>query len=670
MTQEFKPFVPEKTNLPEFTLKALVLGILMAVVLGAANAYLGLKAGMTISAAFPAAVIAIAVFRLPFLKGSILEQNIARTTASVGEALVAGAIFTIPAFVMVNVGGERLWTTFHYWEVSIILLIGGVIGILFVILLRRTLVVDAELPYPEGWACYEIVKSGQKGASGAKYVFGAMGLGVLIEMLKNWGGFPIIKEGLEFFIGFPKSVIHHYNMSKQSLANIAHGGGVEIHTPLSSPALMGVGYVIGPKYAGINFAGGILAWLVLIPLVIFVNPEFLQQLAVEGVELGQADLTYTTWKNLIQPIAVGAMLVGSLYTLWGLRGSLIKALGGIFSKRGAQSQPQGRLEKDLNLRWIFISAIALVIPMAFLYYYFCDNVVGAIVASVVMLITAFLFAAVGGWLVGLVGNSNQPVSGLTLSTLIIAALVMVLFGVKGIPGIAAVLGVAAVVCCVACMSGDMIQDLKVGQLIGGTPWKMELGEIIGTVLVAFVLVFPIIILHNGNIAAGGMGIGGTQLPAPQAGLMAQLATGIVSGEMPWGLVIIGMCFSIGLILIKAPAPMLIAVGMYLPFETTFAIFVGGAFKWIVDVLAKRRGMSTDVHEGKGILLASGFIAGEAITGVLLAGLVLLGIPSLAEYFFGTSELGIQQSYGGWLSLIVFAVVAYCLIWIPIKKKKA
>jgi len=668
MSTEFKPYVPEKTTLPEFTVKAIVLGVLMAVVLGAANAYLGLKAGMTISAAFPAAVIALAAFRLPFLKGSILEQNIARTTASVGEALVAGAIFTIPAFILVNVGGERLWTEFRYWDVSLILLIGGLIGILFVILLRRTLVVDANLPFPEGYACFEIVKTGQSGESGASYVFGAMGIGILIEIFKNWGGIPIIRECKEFFIHFTGSVISHYNSAKQPLADIGYSGGIEFHTPLASPALLGVGYVIGPKYACISFSGGVLAWLVLIPLAIFINPQFMEQLSANGTVVGHGDMAYTAWKNLIQPIAVGAMLVGSFYTLWGLKGSLVKALKGIFSKQQHAADAQrNRLEKDLNLRWVFIIAICLVIPMAFLYYHFCDDTVGAIVAAVIMLITAFLFAAVGGWIVGLVGNSNQPVSGLTLSTLIIAALVMVLFGVKGIPGIAAVLGVAAVVCCVACMAGDMIQDLKVGQLIGGTPWKMELGEIIGTVLVAFVLVFPIIILHNGNIAAGGMGIGGAELPAPQAGLMAQLATGIVSGNMPWGLVIIGMAFSLALILIKAPAPMLIAVGMYLPFETTFAMLVGGSFKWIADVIAKKRGMSSNGREGKGILIASGFIAGEAITGVILAGLVLIGIPSLSKYFFGTTALPIAN-YGGWLSLIVFAVVGYCLIWIPLRKR--
>ncbi|MFH1829344.1 MAG: oligopeptide transporter, OPT family [Pseudomonadota bacterium] len=666
MTTEFKPYVPEQTNLPEFTLKAILLGIVMAVILGAANAYLGLKAGMTISASFPAAVIAIAAFRLPFLRGSVLEQNISRSAASVGEALVAGAIFTLPAFVMVNVGGQRLWTTFNYWESTLIALIGGLMGVFFVILLRRTLLVDAQLPFPEGHACYEIVKSGQKGASGAKYVFGAMGLGVLIEMLKNSGGVQIFNECKEFFIHFPHSIIHHFTPSKEPLADIAHTGGIAYQTPLASPALMSVGYIIGPKYACVNFAGGVLAWLVFIPLALFFNPQFYEQLTAGGAAIGYSDMAYTAWYNLVRPMAVGAMLVGSIYTLWGLRSSLASAVRGIFAKHHHAEAGRSRLEKDLNLRWVFIASMVLAIPMAFVYYHFTDNLMGALVSVVVMMITGFLFAAVGGWLVGIVGNSNQPVSGLTLSTLIIAALVMVAFGLTGLPGIASVLAIAAVVCCAACLAGDMIQDLKVGQLVGGTPWKMQLSEIIGTVVVAFTLVIPILILHEGNIAAGGLGIGDAKLPAPQASLMAQLATGIISGDMPWGLLITGMCFSLALILIKAPAPMLIAVGMYLPFETTSAIFVGGVIKWIADGLAKRRGM--EESESTGILLASGFIAGEAITGVILAGLVLVGIPSLTQYFFGVDTLPIFDKAGGWLSLIIFGVVAYCLIMLPMKKR--
>ncbi|MFQ5676449.1 MAG: OPT family oligopeptide transporter, partial [bacterium] len=552
------PYVSSQTTLAEFTLKAILLGLIMAVVLGAANAYLGLKAGLTISATFPAAVIAVAAFRLPFMRGSILEQNIARTTASVGEALVAGAIFTIPAFVMVEMDGQRLWTHFNYWETSAILLVGGVLGILFVILLRRTLVVDADLPFPESYACYEIVRSGQKGESGANYVFGAMAVGALIEFLKNGNGMAIFRESAEFVLRFPRSVIHHFTSAREALGDIVHTGSLTFATPLASPALMGVGYIIGPRLAAINFCGGVLAWLVLIPLAMFLNPALVNQLLVNGHPAPLGEVTYSIWYNQVRPIAVGAMLVGSLYTLWGLKGSIFSAFHGAFKPKStdAQSAMEDRLEKDINLKWIILSTIGLVIPITMVYYFFSGSLVAALIAAVIMTITGFLFAGVGGWLVGLVGGSNQPISGLALSTLIVAALVMVSIGVVGLGGVAAVLAVAAVVCCATSMAGDMIQDLKVGHLIGGTPWKMEVAEVISTVVVSFVLIFPIIILHEGNIAAGGIGIGDTQLPAPQAGLMAQLATGIVGGEMPWALIVIGMFFAVALIMIKAPAPML------------------------------------------------------------------------------------------------------------------
>jgi putative OPT family oligopeptide transporter len=675
------PYVPAESDLPELTWRALLLGILMAVVLGAANAYLGLRAGLTVSATFPAAVIAIAAFRLPFFRGNILEQNIARTTASVGEALVAGAIFTIPAFVLVEVNGERLWTTFNYWETSLLLLIGGVMGILFVILLRRTLVVDADLPFPESYACYEIVKAGQKGESGARYVFGALGLGMLIELFKNGSAFGMIRESVEGFVAFPRSVVHHFFPSRAPMGDITHGGGIVLASPAASPALMGLGYIIGPRLASINFAGGALAWLVFIPLILFLNPNLAADLTAGGVEPTWSDLSYTVWYNNVRPIAVGAMLVGSLYTLWGLRGSLGRALKGAMrppTMAGGDSAAGGgktsRLELDLNLRNVLIGALLLVIPVTLIYYHFTHNLLGALVAAVVMTLTGFLFSAVGGWLVGLVGGSNQPISGLTLSTLIVAALLMVWIGVTGLPGIGAVLAVAAVVCCASAMAGDMIQDLKVGQLIGGTPRNMEIAEILSTVVVSFVLVFPIMILHNGNIAAGGIGIGDTLLPAPQAGLMAQLATGIVGGEMPWGLILIGVGMAIALILIEAPAPMLIAVGMYLPFETTAAIFVGGLIKGAADRLRDRRladeGERT-LFDNVGILVASGFIAGEALTGVLVAALALRGITSLADLFFGVDAFSFAEGpLGAWLSLLVFGAVIWSLLRVPLKAARA
>ncbi len=542
---------------------------------------------------------------------------------------------------------------------------------MFIILLRRTLTVDADLPFPEAHACFEIVRAGQKGESGARYVFGALGLGVIFELLKNASGMPIFLETKEIIIAFPRSVIHHFNSAKKALADITHGGGISVQTPLASPALMGVGYIIGPKYSTINFAGGVLAWLVFIPFALFLNPHFGAELAANGIAVSQSDMAYTAWYNLIRPFAVGSMLVGSFYTLYGLRSSIMSSFKGVFSKHAHKGVQHNRLEKDLNLRVILVCAVCLIVPMVFLYHHFTNNWTGALVAALVMAVTGFFFAAVGGWLVGLVGNSNQPLSGLILSSLLIAALLMLAIGMKGMAGIAAVLGVATVISAAAAMSGDIIQDLKVGRLVGGTPWKMELAGLIAVVIVAFVIIVPLIVLHQGNIAAGGIGIGDTKLPAPQAGLMAQLATGIISGQMPWGLIVMGMFFSIALIMFKAPSPMLIAVGMYLPFETTFAIFVGGALKWIMDRIMAVRSLpqaAREAAENKGILLASGFIAGEAITGVLLAGLVLAGIPSLAEYFFGVEELPVLAKAGGWLSLILFGTVAYSFIVLPLKKK--
>jgi len=675
MRDEQRPYVAAETTMPELTVKAVVLGVLMAAVLGAANAYLGVKAGQTVSATFPAAVLAIAAFRLPFLRGSVLEQNIARTSASVGEALVAGAIFTIPAFVMVSVGGERLWTKFNYWETSFILLIGGLLGIFFIILLRRTLTVDSGLPFPESRACAEIVKAGQAGESGAKYVFGAMGLGMLLQIFKDGSGLRLFRESVEFVRELPASVVKHFDSSRVPLGEVSHHGAVVAATPAISPALIGVGYVIGYRLAAINFSGGLLAWLVFIPLSLFLNPGLGEQLTSDGGAPPVTEVVFSIWYNQVRPIAVGAMLVGAIWTLWGMRTSLATAFRAALRK-GSAGAASSRLERDLDLRTILLGTVALVLPMTWIYWHFSRSLVGAAVAAVVMLVLGFLFSAVGGYLVGLVGGSNQPISGLALSTLIVAALLMVSFGVTGLAGVGAVIGVAAVVCCACAVSGDMIQDLKVGQLLGGTPRSMQIAQIVSTIVVAFVLVFPIVVLHEGNIARGGLGLGDRELPAPQAGLMAQLAQGIVGGEMPWGLILFGMFFSIGLILIKAPSPMLIAVGMYLPLETTGAIFLGGCVKAWVERRVARRGedaAAAERVENTGTLVASGLIAGESLTGVLLSAVVLAapGFVSLTQTLFGVEQFAwVGGAAGGWTSLVAMAAIVWLLVRIPLSKARA
>jgi len=561
--------------------------------------------------------------------------------------------------MMVEIDGQRLWTDLrsHYWEATLVLLVGGLIGVFFIILLRKPLCVDAPLPWPESVASYEIVKAGEASANKApRYIFGAMGFAGLLQILTSDKGIQIFRDHTESFLAFPKSVIKHFNYEKQPIGDVTHFGGIPWATPSLSPALIGIGYIIGPQLASINVAGGLIAWWILIPLLLFFDPDLPRRI---GNPTDPGIAAYTVWYNVVRPIAVGTMLVGAASTMFSMRESLWSSLRGVFSASAAaahEGKSVERTERDIPARWVVLSTLLLLIPITGIYYYFTHGIVAAIVAAVIMSITGFLLSAVGGYLVGLVGSSNQPLSGLTLAALIIAALVMLTIGVTGLPGVAAVLGVAAVVCVACSVSGSLIQDLKAGHLLGGTPWKMELVEIVAVILLAFFLMAPIIALHEANIGTGG--IGGRALPAPQAGLMAQLAKGIVGGQMAWGLLGIGAAFGVALLLFGARSPMLVAVGMYLPFETTSAIFVGGLLKWVVERAVEKRTADEKLRiEEKGTLLASGLIAGEAIVGILLAVVFLAGMPAMATF-------GFYPAWGGWLSLIGFASVAYVLIRIP------
>lgn len=671
MSEPFKPFVPAESTEPEFTLKAIVAGVLLAAIFGAANAYLALRAGQTIAATIPAAVIAIALFRLPFFRGGVLEQNLTRTAASVGEALVAGVAFTLPAFFLAGV-----WPRMeaHFWDAVLLMLAGGLLGIFFIILLRRPLCVDSDLPWPEATACAEVVKAGQHGSTEApRYVFGAMGLGALLQFFTNTRGLQVFRENASGFIRLPRVVMSRFEPPAQA-GEVVHTGAVPYATPLASPALMGVGYIIGPRLAAINFSGTAVAWWVLIPLVLFMDPNLPARLGVPAGQPVPWDvLSASVWQSVVRPIAVGTMLVSALYTLYTMRESLLASVRGAMSARARASAHAllNRLDRDIPLGWIVGSIAGLVIPIILIYYRFTGQWGSALLAALVMTTVGFVLAAIGGYLVGLIGSSNQPVSGLTLTALVVAALLMVGVGVRGVAGVAAVLGVATVVCIACSVAGSLIQDLKAGYLLGGTPWKMQVAEIISVSALAFFLMWPILALHHTYT------IGERGLPAPQATLMALLARGIVGGEMPWGLVLMGAVFGFVLILIDAPAPMLIAVGMYLPFETTSAIFTGGVLKWIADRVAAGRKPTVPVaavYEQRGTLLASGFIAGEAILAILLSGLFILAEQlkypnfSVTRLLTGADELSFFSTWGGWLSVIVFAVVAYTLIWGPVRKR--
>ncbi len=648
--KDFKPFVPANSTLPELTVKAVGLGILMAVGLGAANAYLGMKAGLTVAATFPAAVVAMAALRL--FKGNILEENVARTTASVGEALVAGAIFTIPAFVIAGA-----WEDLHYWEATAIMAIGGILGVLFVIVLRRTLVVEADLPFPESIAAAEIVKAGQGGQTGAALVFGAMGMAALWELFKNSNGIHLVRDSASTFTSFARSNIEILG------EKVSYAGGILFATPSASPALIGVGYIVGMRVSAVLFAGAVMGWLLLVPLSIFLNPALTANLP-EGSSM--TDLANSVWSRQVRPLAVGTMIVAAFYTLYTLRTSLVNGIKKAFKDLSVGSDDGGdRTQKDLDFKKVFAAIGVMAVATFGLYYYFTHSMIGALILTAVMVVLGFLFAAVAGYLVALIGSSNNPISGLTLSALLISAVLMVFLGLTGARGVAGVLGVAGVVCCAAGIAGDMMQDLKVGHILGGTPWKMEVAEMIGVIVAAFVLAFPLIALDRVYE------IGSAALPAPQAGLMALMAKGIVGGEMAWPLIIAGMFLAFGLILIGAPSPMLIAVGMYLPFESTAAIFVGGLIKWLLEAKLKAQGADATARtraENAGILLSSGFIAGESLMAVMLAFLVLGAdfSPALAAARETVTGWATPQF---WLSLVVYPALLYLLVWVPIQRMR-
>jgi len=718
-----QPFVPSNQNLKEFTLRALIIGLILSVVLGAANAYLGLKAGMTIAATYPAAVIGMALIKL--MKGTILEENMTRTVGSIGESVAAGAIFTIPAFVISGIW-PRFFTMGNYMTSVFIMFSGGLLGIMFVALLRRVMVEDVELPFPESVAAAEIHKAGQGAGGGTKYLFGAMGVAAFIQILNQ---LSLYSTSWAKFATFGDTTFTLVAKGKATAAS----GGILLTSPGISPAYVGVGYIIGPQLGALNFAGGVIAWGLLVPIISY----FLAPAAAPDIQHAITDLTakyvadglplaaaadkawlsawsgfaITIWKLIVRPIAIGGMLVGSGYTLFRMRNSLITGLKRSISdvKKAASGEHViERVNKDIPFNWL-VAGVAFAALCTFLIasLRFHTSFLVALVAALLAVVLGFFFAAVSGYLVGIIGSSNNPMSGLTLTALVITALVMVALGVKGNSGIAAVLGVAAIVCVSSGVAGEMLQDLKAGHLLGGTPWRMQVGNIFGVIFSAALLFLPLVILHEGDIkkeaneelgkrqAAQVMvvkyegkrtdlkkeysltevkaldadsqkevlnldaGFGGPRLAAPQAGLMAMLSRGIVEGRMQWALIIVGMAMGFGFVLMQVKSPMLVSVGMYLPLETTFAIFIGGLIKGVVELVGKRRGF-TDAQkfkvENTGVLVAAGLIAGEALVGLLFASLS----------FFNVNYTILKYPGFFFISMLIMAVIALILVLVPLR----
>ncbi len=669
--QRFQSLVPDNTAMSEFTVRALVLGLIMCVILGAANAYLGLRAGMTIAATYPAAVIGMAVLRL--MKGSVLEENFARTVGSIGESVAAGAAFTIPAFVILGFWQFKPETMWHeYIVASSLMILGGVLGIFFVTVIRRVMVEDPGLPFPESVAASEIHKAGQRGSAAAIQLFQAMGVGALIRILgrtdvETFDGFGIFYAVNRFQMWIGKAKGGFVRLAGDQ--TVTAGGMSYFTAPGATPAYLGVGYIIGPELGALNFAGGLLAWGLFVPLLVyFIGPTMIASYGGDTPE-NWAALTGNIYRNIVRPIAVGGMLVGACYTLWKMRKNLILGVRrGIADvrKSAASTAPAARTQRDLSFKVVLLGIAALFVLMITLYSYFTGTIGPAIAAAIVMLITGFLFAAVSGNLVGIIGSSNNPISGLTLATTIVAALTLVLVGMEGQRGIMAALGVAAIGCVSAAVAGEMLQDLKVGHILGGTPWKMQIGDIIGVCFAGLVLFWPLYLMHTSDVAQLGAagGFGGRTYAAPQAGLMAALSSGIVGGDMAWPLVIVGIAMGIAMILVKVRSPMLFSVGMYLPLETTFAIFIGGVIRGIVDRMTKKREYNAAQKarvENAGVLAASGLIAGEALIGLLIAGVIGASADKRFPVIPGFDAVA------GWLAILVFVILASYLVFVPLSK---
>jgi putative OPT family oligopeptide transporter len=672
INQKYIPFVSGESSMAEMTFRAFVIGIVLNVVLGAANAYLGLKAGMTIAATYPAAVISLAILKA--LKGTILEENFARTVGSIGESVAAGTIFTIPAFYIAGI-----WVPFlspmNYLSASLILIAGGILGILFVAILRRVMVEDVELPFPESIAAAEIHKAGRSDAGNSKYLFWSMGLGGLVKLLGELKFFAVYWEK---FIVFAKQTISGTGFKAK--------GGLLIGSPEISPAYFGVGYIIGPKLSSLNFSGGILAWGLLIPMILYfllpgIDVASLQaslMAANPGLTSQEASHTVTMSiinqiaRYIVKPIAIGGMLVSAFYTLYSMRKNLFAGIARSVNdvKKAMQGHEVNipRTEKDLNFGFIILGILGIaILTFIITFFIFKTSLLVAIISSTLLIILAFFFAAISGYLVGIMGSSNNPISGLTLTALVVTALIMVLMGVRGNEGVASVLAVAAIVCVSAAVAGEMLQDLKAGHILGGTPWKMQVGDIVGVFAASIVMFGVLVMLNNGDIAQGMRdgyqgGFGSKNLPAPQAGLMALLSKGIVGGDMAWPLIFAGMLLGLGLILMQVKSPMLVCVGIYLPFQTTFAIFIGGLLKGITDWWMNKKNfneLQKSKSENIGILIASGLIAGEALMGLILAGFRGFDI-FLTDYFYFFKKPSFL------ISLAVLAIVGLIMIWWPVK----
>ena len=624
---EFKPYIPADRVMPEFTVTSIVMGMLLAVIFGAANAYLGLRVGMTVSASIPAAVISMGVIRVIMKRNSILESNMVQTIGSAGESLAAGAIFTMPALFLW--AEEGLCDMPSLVEITLIALCGGVLGVLFMVPLRNALIVKEHetLLYPEGTACADVLLAGEEGGANASTVFSGMGLAA---------AFKFVVDGLKVI---PSDVAFAFKSFKGEV-------GMEVY-----PALLGVGYIVGPQIASYMFVGSVIGWMVIIPLICLFGPDTWLYPADVGktiADLYAAGGAAKIWSTYVKYIGAGAIATGGII-------SLIKSLpliittfrDSIKSMKGGKNTNTARTAQDLPMQMILFGIVAMILII-----WVVPAIPVTLLGAAIIVVFGFFFATVSSRMVGLVGSSNNPVSGMAIATLLIATMSIKASGKTGIDGMTAAIAIGSVICIVAAIAGDTSQDLKTGYLLGATPKKQQMGEIIG-VVVSGLAIGGVLYLLN-----AAWGYGGAEVPAPQATLMKMIVEGIMGGNLPWNLVFIGVFLAIALEILRVPV-MPFAIGLYLPIYLNATIMIGGVVRMFMD---RRKNVDEETKTKQttdGTLYCAGMIAGEGLVGILLAIFAVFGI---------NVSIGESVNFGNIGGVVLMVIMILCLLKFSLWKK--
>ena len=624
---EFKPYIPADRVMPELTVTSIIMGVLLAVIFGAANAYLGLRVGMTVSASIPAAVISMGVIRIIMRKNSILESNMVQTIGSAGESLAAGAIFTMPALFLW--AEEGLCSMPSLVEITLIALCGGVLGVLFMVPLRNALIVKEHqtLLYPEGTACADVLLAGEEGGANASTVFSGMGLAAV---------FKFIVDGLKVI---PADVSAAFKSFKGEI-------GMEVY-----PALLGVGYIVGPKIASYMFVGSVFGWLVIIPLICLFGPDTWLYPAEAGTTIAQLYAgggAAAIWSTYVKYIGAGAIATGGIISLIKSLPLIVRTFSdSMKSVKGGKNTSTARTAQDLPMQFILIGIVAMVVII-----WAVPAIPVSLLGAALIVIFGFFFATVSSRMVGLVGSSNNPVSGMAIATLLIATMAIKGSGKTGIDGMTAAIAIGSVICIIAAIAGDTSQDLKTGYLLGATPKKQQIGELIG-VLASGLAIGGVLYLLN-----AAWGYGGAEVPAPQATLMKMIVEGIMGGNLPWNLVFIGVFLAIALEILRVPV-MPFAIGLYLPIYLNASIMIGGVVRMFMD---RRKNVDEETKTKQttdGTLYCAGMIAGEGLVGILLAIFAVFGI---------NVSIGESVNFGNIGGVVLMVIMILCLLKFSLWKK--